>query len=177
MICPNCGAQNIAGSDLCEDCGTDLAGLDLPEAGAGFEGRLMTERLALVELTAPLSVGFDATVGEAIDRMREARHGCVLVQRGADLVGIFTERDLLTRVLLTGADPDATPISGVMTAEPATVTPDDPIAFAMHRMVAQGHRHLPVVSGGRLLGFVSVRNLLAHVHRELLGGEAEPPAG
>lgn len=171
MRCPYCGSPNIPGVDLCEVCGADLAGLDIPEAERGFAGRLMTDRIDRIPLVPPLEVTGDAPVAEAVEVMRRERHGCVLVTEGPKLVGIFTERDLLTRVVRPGLDLHATPLSEVMTPEPFRLAPDDPPAFAIHRMVVSGFRHLPIVESGRLQGFISVRNILRYIAHDVLAAE------
>jgi CBS domain-containing protein len=170
VICPYCGHDNVPGVDLCESCGSDLAGLDLPEAEEGFRGQLFTDRIGDLHLMPPLTVSPQTTVADAISRMREARHGCVLVQDGDTLVGIFTERDVLVRGVHKGLDMDREPVASVMTPEPFTLKPDDPPIFAIHCMVVEGLRHLPVVEGDQLLGFISVRNVLRYIHRDVLGG-------
>ena len=168
MRCLNCGQDNIPGTDLCENCGSDLAGLDLPEAHAGFRGRLMTGQIGDLHLVAPLSVQPNASVAEAIEVMRNAKHGCVLIQDGAQLVGIFTERDVITRVIRASKDPRATPIAEVMTPRPITLAPSDPPAHAIHLCASRGMRHLPIVDEDVVLGFISVRHLLRHIHEEVL---------
>ena len=62
MICPNCGRDNIPGIDLCEGCGSDLAGLDLPEAHHGFRGQMMTDRVGDLEMADSLYVSPETTV-------------------------------------------------------------------------------------------------------------------
>lgn len=168
MLCPNCGHDNIPGTDLCHSCGSDLAGLDLPEAHAGFRGRLMTDHVGDLPLSPPLEVNGEATVATAIARMREAQHGCVLVQEGASLLGIFTERDVLTRVIRPGKDPDQVTMAEVMTSDPITLAISDPPAHAIHLSAARGLRHLPVADGDRIVGFISVRQLLRHIHDHVL---------
>ena len=59
MRCPYCGTDNIAGVEQCESCGSDLAGLDIPEARGGGVGRLMTDRIDDIELTPPITVAAD----------------------------------------------------------------------------------------------------------------------
>jgi CBS domain-containing protein len=163
MRCPYCGNDNVQGVELCEGCGADLAGLDLPEAQRGLAGRLLTDRLGELPLSPVLDLPPAATVAEAVALMGRERHGCVLVRREGKLAGIFTEWDLLTRVLLPGREPGATALEEVMTANPVRLEASDPPAFAAHLMVARGLRHVPVVDGERLLGFVSVRNVLRYV--------------
>ncbi len=171
MICPNCGHDNIAGFDLCESCGSDLAGLDLPEARPGFPGHMMTDRVGDLDLAEPLFVSADTTVAEAIAKMREKRHGCVLVREDSRLVGIFTERDVLARVVRRGLDAAGVRVAEVMTPNPVTLSPRDPPAFAIHNTVARGLRHLPVVDGDRVLGFISVRHLLRYIHHDVIERE------
>lgn len=167
MRCPFCAHDNLQGSELCEHCGADLAGLDLPEAGRGLGGRLLTDRLGDLPLSPVLELPPTATVAEAVALMRRERHGCVLVRRDGHLAGIFTEWDLLTRVLDAGLDPRSTVLAEVMTADPVRLEASDPPAFAVHLMVARELRHVPVVDGERLLGFVSVRNLLRYVRDQV----------
>lgn len=171
MLCPNCGHDNIAGTDLCESCGSDLAGLDLVEAEASFQGRLMTDHLGDFPLVAPLSVSPEATVAEAVELMRQARQGCVLVRSGSALVGIFTERDVLTRIVRPGRDPQQIRMAEVMTREPVSLSVEDPPAFAIHLSVARGLRHLPVTDGSEVRGFISVRHLLRHIREIVLGNQ------
>ena len=168
MLCPNCATDNIPGVDVCEECGTDLAGLDLPEARAGFRGKLLAARVGDLPITPAVMVSLEETVRSAIERMRDAQSGCVLVEDGGKLVGLFNERHVLTRVLRKDLDPAATPIREVMSTKPLRLSPDDPPAFAIHCMVAYGFRHLPLVSGGKVLGYISVRNILAFLHQDVL---------
>jgi len=169
LNCPNCGHDNIQGSDLCESCGSDLAGLDLLEAQTGFQGRLMTDHVGDLPLTGPLSVQPHTTAAEAIALMREAGHGCVLVLDGTQLIGIFTEKDVLTRVVRPDTDPQEVTMAEIMTPRPITLSSSDPPAHAIHLSAARGLRHLPVVDDGKVLGFISVRHLLRHIHENVLG--------
>ena len=169
MRCSLCGQENIPGADLCENCGADLAGLDLPEASRGFSGSVLRDDLANISLEPALVLDPEASIADAVALMRRERHGCVIIEENRRVAGIFTERDLLSRVLVPGLDPGKTRLAEVMTPDVMTIEPGDPVAFAIHRTVAQGFRHLPVVEAGKLLGFVSVRNLLGYVHNEVAG--------
>ena len=168
MRCPFCGYENIAGIDLCESCGSDLAGLDLHASSPGFKGKLLTDKLRNLALGPAVCLEGGNTIKAAVEAMRESHHGCVLIQQGDQLTGIFTERDLLTRVLRKGLDPVETPLADVMTKRPFALSPDDPLAFAIHRMDSGGLRHLPILDDGALLGFISVRNVLRYIHEEVL---------
>ncbi len=169
MLCPYCAAENTPGDYACASCGADLAGLDLPEAQSGFSGRLLSDRVGDLELSAPIALAPEATVREAVERMRRERRGCVFVEREGEVVGTFNERHLLTRVLRAGRDPEATALSAVMAPVPVRLDPEDPPAFAVHCMVSRRLRHLPVVSDGALVGYLSVRNVLAYLNDELIG--------
>jgi signal-transduction protein with cAMP-binding, CBS, and nucleotidyltransferase domain len=168
VLCPNCATDNIPGVDVCEDCGTDLAGLDLPEARSGFRGKLLNTRVGDLPVSPAVIVSTDDTVREAIERMRDAQAGCVMVQKDGKLVGLFNERHVLTRVLRKDLDAGATAISQVMSASPLQLSPEDPPAFAIHCMAAYGFRHLPLVSKGEVLGYISVRNILAFLHEDVI---------
>ena len=168
MHCPGCGENNIPGVDACENCGFDLAGLDLPEAGSGFGGRLLVDRIGDLELSQPVVVAEDSQVAEAIAGMRERRCGCALVMRDGELVGIFDERHVLSRVVRPGLDPATTPIGEVMSRDPVRLSPEDPPAFAVHCMVANDYRHLAVIDDDGLRGYLSVRTILRYINGELL---------
>lgn len=129
----------------------------------------MTDHVGDLRLIAPLFVSPETTAAEAIAIMREAQHGCVLVKQDSSLVGIFTERDVLTRVLQPGRDPKTVAMNEVMTPRPITLSPADPTANAIHLSAARGLRHLPVVDQDEILGFISVRHLLRYIHEDVLG--------
>lgn len=110
-----------------------------------------------------LSLGPSATVHEAACVMTRANVGSVLIidPGSSHLLGILTERDLMTRVLAKALDPAATPTASVMTRNPRCVLPEVKVADAVLIMIERGFRHLPVVdAGGRILGVFSVRDAL-----------------
>lgn len=100
------------------------------------------------------------TVREAALRMAEAKVGAMLVIDGEKLAGIFTERDLLNRVVARRLDPDATRLAEVMTPDPHTAGPEMPLSHALVMMYEGCYRHVPVVEDGRPLGVVSARDAL-----------------
>jgi CBS domain-containing protein len=107
-----------------------------------------------------ISVPASATVAEAVATMAERKVGAVLLMTEDDLVaGIFSERDLLTRVVHAGLDPRATPISMVMTRDVRFVSPGTTIEAALALMWVQRFRHLLVIDGARVQGLVSMRDL------------------
>jgi CBS domain-containing protein len=108
-----------------------------------------------------LSVDPEATVAEVARRMRTDDADSVAVMSGDRLVGIITERDLV-RAIADGLDPQQAKADVVMTADPATVDPDEDVAMVAVKMMRLGVRHLPVVNkAGKAVGLVSARNLVA----------------
>ncbi len=102
------------------------------------------------------------SVAEAAVLMKSKRVGALMVvDANGCLIGIFTERDALFRVLATGSNPQTTSLQDVMTAAPQTVHPDKPVGHALHMMFEGGFRHVPVVEDGRPLGMISARDALA----------------
>lgn len=99
-------------------------------------------------------------VAKAAKLMAARNVGAVLVVEGEQLVGIFTERDALIRVLAHGLDADSTPIGDVMTRDPRTVDPEKPFGYALMLMHESGFRHLPVVVQGKPVGIVSARSAM-----------------
>jgi CBS domain-containing protein len=104
----------------------------------------------------------DVTVSEAAARMADARIGAVLVLDNDTLAGIFTERDLLIRVVSVGIDPRKTKISEVMTKQVAVCDANETYENCLAQMRQIGCRHMPIIEGDRLLGVLSIRDLLRH---------------
>jgi CBS domain-containing protein len=107
-----------------------------------------------------LLVSQDMTVRDAVRRMTRENYGSVLVELDGQFVGIFTERDALSRVLADGRNPETTLLHEVMTRNPIAVHPDRPLVNALHMMYQYGFRHVPVVEDGKPIGVVSVRDAL-----------------
>lgn len=99
------------------------------------------------------------TVRAAAKEMAEHACSSILVCEGGKLVGIFTERDLLARVVAEGLDPDRTKLTEVMSADPDRIEAGEPVIEAIRRMDEFNYRHLPVMEKGRVLGVVSLRDL------------------
>jgi signal-transduction protein with cAMP-binding, CBS, and nucleotidyltransferase domain len=121
-----------------------------------------------------------ATVREAARLMAEKNIGAVLVFEGGDLRGIFSERDLVRRVVLERRDPDRTPVCDVMTVDVATIEEDATLEEAMSVMKRANCRHLPVVKDGKVVEFLSMRDVshfeladktdeLRHMHNYVKG--------
>jgi CBS domain-containing protein len=102
----------------------------------------------------------ERTVTEAARLMRNSNVGAILVVEEGRLVGIFTERDALFRVMALDRDPRGTPLRDVMTPDPLTVAPDETFGYALLLMHENGFRHVPVVDDGKPVGVVSARHAL-----------------
>jgi CBS domain-containing protein len=100
------------------------------------------------------------TVREAAKLMKTKHYGAVLITEGDELLGIFTERDAVFRVLAVGRDPETTALVDVMTKEPKTISPEKTFGHAMLMMHEGGFRHVPVIDNEKLVGMVSSRNAL-----------------
>lgn len=107
-------------------------------------------------LTAPL----ETTVSQAAELMAEKNVGAIMVVKDEQLVGIFTERDVVFRVIAKGLDAKTTILIDVMTPKPKTVDPDKSFGFALLMMHENGFRHVPVIENGKPIGIVSARNAL-----------------
>lgn len=105
------------------------------------------------------SVGPGSSVTECVRQMNELRIGAMLVVEDDQLLGIFTERDAMTRVLGAGLDPSSTTVSAVMSDDPVCVTPTTTLDEARAIITNRRVRHLPVVKDGRVMGMVSSGDL------------------
>ena len=163
MRCPACDHVNPPGADECERCQTALAGLDVPTPTGPIETSLLSDPVSVLDPRPPVTVPVGAKLGEAMRAMIDQRVGALLVTGAAgELVGILTERDFLTKV---AGEPgyEELPVTRFMTAAPETVAPTDILARALAKMDTGGYRHLPVVSGGKPVGVISVRDVLRHL--------------
>jgi CBS domain-containing protein len=110
--------------------------------------------------TRLVTVRSDDVVLQALQQMRDHRVRAVLVVDDGRLVGIVTQGDCAIKVLLPGKDAAATQVAEAMTRDPMTVKPSDPLEACMGLMANRGFRHLPVLDGGRLVGVVSIGDVV-----------------
>ena len=165
MRCPTCGFENLLGSDICDNCGSDLAGHDTPQSATTFRGQLLGERLDQLEVGAPEILDATADVDDAIRRMHDKGIDCVLVVDDGRLVGIFTDRDAVLKV--AGTKAGSQPLSAVMTHDPVVLRHNETIAVALNKMAVGGFRHIPIVENGRPTGVVTARDVFHHLAESL----------
>jgi CBS domain-containing protein len=128
--------------------------------------RTIGEILAGKRIRDVVAVEMRGSVLDAVRAMDEANTGAVVVLDGTRLVGIFTERDLMRRVVLQSLDVATTPVAAVMTRDLLFAAPDHDGADAMAKMTRHRCRHLPVVDGDHLVGVVSIGDLMKEVTDE-----------
>lgn len=130
------------------------------------------------------TVASTVSVSDAVKEMNRHKIGSVLVMEGERLAGIFTERDVLTRVVAAERDPKTTPVAAVMTGNVLTIGPETTVQQTMEIFTAQRCRHLPVLKEGKLLGLISIGDVsrwVASMHRaeaeslrQYIGGGLSP---
>jgi CBS domain-containing protein len=166
MICPNCGHDNLPGSEECGVCQQDLTQLDRPVAQDRVERSIMEDPVEVLRPRKPVTIKPTATIRQAIQAMLAHNLGALLVvDQEGKLLGMFSERDLLTKVAGQHEPYAELPVGQFMTSTPETIGSDDTLAFALHKMNVGGYRHLPVITNGRPTGVISVRDMLRHITR------------
>ena len=132
---------------------------------------LKMQSLALVHPDTPMT--------DALDVLNQRNAGCLLVEEGGKLVGIFTERDVIRRVVNRSLDYTKATVGEFMTPNPDTLRMDDHIAHALNHMYDRGYRHVPIVDANRKpVGFVSIRDIVNHLavffRKEILNVPPKP---
>jgi len=168
MKCPQCNHENFPGEDSCSNCGSDLMDADLTKPKKGFGALILSDTIEKLAPPEPLIVKPDSTIKEAVELMIKHGHGSVLVVDNEELVGIFTERDLLKRVVSKGLEADSVNISKVMTKKVQTLKETDSIAFALNRMSIHSIRHIPIMRKKIPVGIISVRGMLKYLAEHTL---------
>ena len=136
----------------------------LSEPSKRLDESLLNEPVGRLPYVPPVIVAPQATVSEAVVQMRENKLGCVLVRQEHTVVGLFTERDLLNRVIGPQLDMQQTQVESVMTPDPETLVVDAPIAFALNLMGEGAFRHLPLVDdSGQPVGMLSVKHIVQYL--------------
>jgi CBS domain-containing protein len=127
-----------------------------------LEGALLSDPVKILAPSEPVRLSVDDTAARAINEMVDRRRAAVcIVDAGGRLIGIFTERDVLTRVMRERRDPGRTRLGEVMTPDPEALGPDDRICYAVNRMHVAGYRSIPLVDADhRPIGIVTVADVV-----------------
>ena len=127
------------------------------------ETNLRDTRIRHLDLQPAVCVDRGAPLATVIERLREQKSGSALVCEGGRVVGIFTERDLLRKVIGRGVDYDD-PVDNFMSPDPASLTPDDLLGDAIRKMDEGAYRTIPLVDGsGKQVGLLSVRDVIRYI--------------
>jgi len=130
-------------------------------------------RTVMAGRTAIYSAPADALVTQCTQQMTEKKIGSLMIMENDKVIGIFTERDALNRVLAGGRDPNWTKVCEVMTGNPYCVSPDATVGEAMAVVTKRRFRHLPLVENGKLSGVMSTRDLVSWLAKNKVVGVEE----
>jgi CBS domain-containing protein len=167
MICPSCGHDNIEGMDRCDNCMKSLRDLDVPrpDATRGLVRSVMEDDLRKLEREETLTVHPDDPAIEVVRRMKEAQVGCALVVDGSELVGIFTEHDVLCKMMGASGIVNVS-VSELMSANPESLRETDSVAAALNKMALGRYRHVPVLKTDGRYTVNSIKHVLKFIAQE-----------
>lgn len=169
MLCPSCGHDNIEGTDRCDNCMKPLFGLDVPraDATAGLVRSVMEDDLRQLGQADAVTARPEQSALEVTRLMQEAQTGCVLVLDGQNqLVGIFTEHDVLCKLVSADGPTGNVAVGELMSRNPETLRETDSVAAALNKMSIGRYRHVPFIKGNGSYGVASIKNVLKYIAKE-----------
>ena len=169
MICPSCGHDNFEGMDRCENCMKPLLDLDVPRAGAtgGLVRSVMEDNLSHLEQEETLLVSPEASALEVARWMKEAQTGCALIlDDQGELVGIFTEHDVMSKLIGRADDAQDVAVSELMSRNPEALREMDSVAAALNKMALGRYRHVPVAKDNGHYSVTSIKSVLKYIAQE-----------
>ena len=120
--------------------------------------------ISAMTLSKPTIIDLGTNLRHVLDKMQENKINCILTLQGGLLGGILTERDILLKVTGKGFDLDLTTIDEFITSNPESVTPDDPLAYALNKMYIGGFRNVPVVNDELYpIGIIGITDIIASI--------------
>src|SRR5262249_51481595 len=132
--------------------------------GRALDDRALREPISILQPAVPVCAEVGTTVGDVVRRMQQHRIGCVLIVSQRKIAGIFTERDLLLKVIGSPYDLEKTPVEEFMTDAAESMRSVDTVAFALNKMSLGGFRHIPVIDEhGEPVGIVSVKDIVDYI--------------
>ena len=166
MLCPSCGHDNIEGADRCEECLTPLFNRGMPRADTeGLARSVMEDDLSQIEQEF-LSVPPDTPALAVVKKMKDAHLGCALVLDNGQLVGIFTERDVLNKLTGKNAESATVTVKELMSPNPETLKETDSVATALNKMSMGRYRHIPVKKSDGTYCVTSIKHVLKYIAKE-----------
>ncbi|HEY0431114.1 MAG TPA: CBS domain-containing protein [Pyrinomonadaceae bacterium] len=168
MNCPSCGHENIDGIDRCENCLAPFRQLDIPSADAaeGLARSVMEDDLSRLDHDETISVAPDMQAVEVARLMKAANTGCALVVDDGQLVGIFTEHDVLKRMAGSDKNFADVAIKELMSANPESLHEKDSVAEALNKMSLGRYRHIPFRKSDGTYSVASIKSVLKYIVRE-----------
>ena len=168
MNCPSCGHENIDGIDRCENCLAPFRQLDIPSADAaeGLARSVMEDDLSQLDHDETISVAPETQVVEVARLMKAANTGCALVVDAGKLVGIFTEHDVLKRMVGSDKNLTAVAVKELMSANPESLHEKDSVAEAVNKMSLGRYRHIPFQKSDGTYSVASIKSVLKYIAKE-----------
>jgi len=164
VFCPFCNHENLEGTDNCARCFVSLTDRISLQEQSEIEIDLLRRPLGDVMSDDYVAVPPHMSVGDVVRRLNDNGHHCaIVVEKDQSIAGIFTERDVLYKLADHFDKRASAPVCEYMTPRPETLQAGDPVAFGLNRMMAGGYRHIPLENQGKLVGLVSVRNVLSYL--------------
>ena len=163
-ICPACGFQNLPGDDECSECGVSLTLEDTnPEYKQGKVAKYVTNPIGSVPLRNAVIASPTTSVSKVIQDMNDEHMGGALVVENNEVIGIFTERDVLKRYNNPDMDLSDIEVQNMMTPSPEVLDEDDSIAFAIHKMSMGNFRHVPIKKKDGTFTFFAIKDAVRYL--------------
>ncbi len=173
MNCPSCGHENIDGIDRCENCLAPFRQLDIPSADAaeGLARSVMADNLGRLRREEPICVPRNTPALDVAFLMKNSNTGCALVVENGNLVGIFTEHDVLLKMTedpgsLTSENAAGILVGDLMSPNPETLNETDSVAEALNKMSLGRYRHLPFRKADGSFAVASIQSVLKYIAQE-----------
>jgi len=168
MICPACSSDVIEGEEFCEKCHYPLVDFGKPTPRSTLERNIVQDTIRCLSPKSPLIATPETPIGEVVRLLTEKELGCIVIARDELILGIFSERDVLLKLNAAAQKMLTRPVSEFMTKSVETLDIDDRIALALHKMDLGGYRHLPVTDDGKLVGIISIRDIMRYMTETIL---------
>ena len=168
MNCPSCGHENIDGTDRCDNCLAPFRDLDVPRADSaeGLARSVMEDNLGRLAQEETITVASETPVLDVVRLMKRANSGCALIVDDGKLAGIFTERDVLSKMTGVEASSPETAVKELMSPNPEVLHERDSVAVALNKMSIGRYRHIPVKKHDGSYTVTSIKNVLIYIAKE-----------